>query len=112
MPDLTTFLLLSFAVYACIKWWFDSDILDHLTCLLFSEEYCEFKMVRDDMRKKGKFKSLLVELFECPWCLAFHFSLWLNILVSFNSFNFIIFVVQTIATAGLAMFLWQKDLTS
>lgn len=103
-----TFLLLSLAVYACLKWWFDTSLLDH-----FSKVVCKhnFSDVKRYLSSNGKFGKLLVELFECPWCLAFHFALWLN-LISFLSFdiNFTVIFHFILASAGGGMFLYQQDL--
>ena len=111
MPPLTTFIILSFAVYAIIKWWFDTDIVDHILAACG----CDLKLteIRSKFYEGGLFKRLLAELSECPWCLSFHFSLWINILWASLPYNFNdwqTFSLNVIAAAGGGMFLWQNDL--
>ena len=101
----------SFAVYACLKWWFDTDILDHIS--KFINKNWSFQILKERLREGNKLERLILELFECPWCLSFHFSLWVNILMQFSYSEFHslqFFIVSVIATAGGGMFLWQNDL--
>ena len=110
MLSLITFLLSSFAVYACIKWWFDTDIISHLIRLVRPQS--SFQDIKGKLSEGNVVARLLAELFECPWCLSFHFSLWLNIIVSLKlgDNDVVHFIIFTLATAGGGMFLWQNDL--
>ena len=104
MDTLLTLLILSFASYAIIKWWFETSLLDHVTHVLSFGKISTF----------GEFKGIIgessigaffVELFECPWCLTFHVALWLNIIFNDN-FD----IVSILATAGGSMLIYSRDM--
>ena len=110
MISILTVLFLSLAVYACVKWWFDTSLLDHLTSTF--TVYRNFQDLKLRIGGFSKIGELVVELFECPWCLAFHFSMWLNLanLLTLGYFNFMNLFVFTLISAGGGMFLYQQDL--
>ena len=101
-----SFLIISLGVYAILKWWFDTSILDHGCDLLTKHSnFMDFKMSLGD----SKFALSLVELFECPWCLSFHISWILNLFIFQYNIDSTYFL-SVLATAGGGMFLWQLDL--
>jgi len=112
MLNLATFLTVSFAVYACIKWWFDTDIVSYFLRGVTFRKFKSLVDVKEALAQRGRVGCLLVELFECPWCLSFHFSFWLNIIAVCQSdtFDISMFALHVLGTAGCGMYLWMKDL--
>lgn len=103
----------SLAVYAMLKWWFHTSIMDHIVQFGSFGKFLNFSELKITLSSRGIISRLIVELFECPWCLSFHLSLWLNsIYILFSQDVFILtnFVLSTLAIAGIAMFLWQSDI--
>ncbi len=109
MFDPIIYIAQPFMVYAMIKWWFDTTIVDTFIKILTLGKIGNLKDLKDILSEKGTLGDYLVELFECPWCLSFHFS-WI-VVVALNYTVGIPHLIATIlATAGGAMFLWQNDL--
>ena len=101
---------LCLSVYACLKWWFDTSLTDHIIAFLTLGKISTFPEFKDKVNR-GPISRLLVELWECPWCLAFHFSLWLNgFALFYYQFDVFQFAIHVIACAGGSMFLYQVDI--
>jgi len=112
LPQPATILIMSISVYAMLKWWFHTSLMDHIVKLLSFDRFFNFSELKITLSSRGVIGNYLVELFECPWCLSFHLSMWLNlvfILLSQDSFTAIEMTISVLATAGGGMFLWQSD---
>lgn len=103
------------ATFAWLVWLSRTSLLDHVTHLITFRKFFNLSELKE---KIVDFTAgrLFVELLECPWCLSFHISLWVNILTLYftNPAFFLthsaIFdvLLLTSATAGGAMVLFSK----
>lgn len=110
MSPMILFITISFAIYACLKWWFDTSITDHFLRISgYNINMQELQMILAD---KGKLSILIVELFQCPWCISFHLSWMMNLGAFYVHKDVYLFMGSTLASAGGGMFLWQEDLKS
>jgi len=103
----------SLSVYAIIKWWFDTSLMDHVTQVITLNRVTTFaelkQIIEADVPQIG---GLIVELFECPWCLSFHVSFWIHIfvMVGLDFYTPLTFILSVIASAGVGMKLYSNDL--
>jgi len=105
--DLEKIIILALVTYAIIKWWFDSSLMDHIIEATTMGKYNCFNSFLETFDEKPIGK-LFAELFDCPWCLAFHVALWVNVI--FNPFSDIFTSIASIlATSGGAMAIYRFD---